>query len=322
MNRPTHRELSRNVCETAHLTAAELAKLERCLKRHWKRYRKALKRAQKNSSEEPVHDSRIEARRLLAVTDLLLPLVRGGVVERIEKLLKRQLDLSDELRDTQVQLLALGRLQRTVPELREFAAFLRKREQRLTKKTRRKLKNTKTGKLQKHVNSCRKDFNKELKKQPAERLCARLMNSVERAFTRTWKLFTQIDPQDTMTIHRTRVSFKKFRYMAEALTELLPGIDADYTRRLREYQGLMGEIQDREVLAKSFSQWVIREEPKTDWARRAQAQLEAGGRKLVRAYLARADKLLAFWPLPANRQAARPAKERQVRARVRKLMGP
>jgi CHAD domain-containing protein len=309
-------------CETARLTAAELAKLDGCLKKHWKRYRKMLKRAQKDSSEEPVHDSRVEARRLLAVTDLLLPLVRGGAVERIEKLLKRYLDLSDALRDTQVQLLAVAGLQESAPGFREFAAFLRNREQRLTKKTRRKLKSAKTGKLEKLIDLCRKDLKTELKKHPPAESCRRLMGSVERAFGRTRKLFARINPHDTTTIHRTRVSFKKFRYMAEALAELLPGIDADYTSRLRAHQGLMGEIQDREVLVESFSQWALREQPKMDWALRAQAQLKAGGRRLVRAYLAESDKLLDFWPLPSGPpEAERPATQRKTASRFRRSAG-
>ncbi len=303
-----NRRLPRD-CKAVELTTTDLARLDGSLKRHWKRYRKALKRAQKDSSEEPVHDSRVEARRLLAVTDLLLPLVRGGVVEKIEKLLKRQLDLTDELRDTQVQLLAVSGLQQKIRELTDFATFLSKREQRLSKKTRRKLKNAKTGKLQKLINSCRKDLRKELKKKPAQRLCACLMKSVERVFAHTRKLFNQIEPRDSMTIHRTRVSFKKFRYIAEALTELLPGIAPDYTCKLRQYQGLMGEIQDREVLVESFRRWVLKEQPNMAWTRRAQARLKSGSRKLIRAYLDEADKLLEFWPLPASGLPAKPGEE-------------
>ena len=84
-----------------------------------------------------------------------------------------------------------------------------------------------------------------------------LLRSVDRAFSRTRQLRARIDPRDTRTIHRTRVAFKKFRYMVEALAEYLPGGDRPSAwPAMRHYQTMMGEIQDAEVLLRTLDKFL------------------------------------------------------------------
>ena len=101
----------------------------------WRRYRKRLKLCQAHFSEEAVHDSRVETRRLLATVELLRVFIPEQAVRKVRRALKQHLDTFDELRDTQVQLVYVGRMTRTFPAARAFRNWLQQREVRFTRQT-------------------------------------------------------------------------------------------------------------------------------------------------------------------------------------------
>lgn len=72
------------------------------------------------------------------------------------------------------------------------------------------------------------------------------------------RLVSMVEPQRPKTIHRLRVAFKKYRYLAEALSPLRLYPDEAGMARMHELQGLMGEIQDLYVLQKFVSGWAAR----------------------------------------------------------------
>src|SRR5262250_3128577 len=89
-----------------------LRHLASALKKQWRRYRKALKCCQEKFSPAAVHNSRVDTRRLLSIVGLLSPFLVRGRAGKLQAVLKRRLDIFDDLRDTQVQLLAVGRMRR------------------------------------------------------------------------------------------------------------------------------------------------------------------------------------------------------------------
>ena len=101
---PDRRQLSQ------HLMADTLRHLEKSLKKQWKRYRKRLKRCQKEFSEKAVHDSRVQTRRLLATVELSGAFIPQSRLQSARRALKRHLDTFKELRDTQVQLVYVGKM--------------------------------------------------------------------------------------------------------------------------------------------------------------------------------------------------------------------
>src|SRR5215472_12553042 len=105
---------------SAALPPDALRQLSRLLKSQCKQYRKQLRRCQKKFSEGAVHDSRVAARRLSSVVELLGPFLAAATVKKIERVLKQHLDTFDELRDTQVQLATLRRLEHSFPAARSF----------------------------------------------------------------------------------------------------------------------------------------------------------------------------------------------------------
>lgn len=278
------------------LPAETVPHLQRTLRSQWKRYRKELKRCQRNFSEPSVHEFRVVTRRLLAMVELLGGLMAEGRFEKVQRVLKRQRDLFDELRDTQVQLATVSRLRRAFPAARPFHAYLAKREQRLIRRTRRDIKHLKTRRLSELMSGCRQEVARQYGTMTPPRANARVRRAVDRAFARTARLRAGIDREDTQTIHRTRVAFKKFRYMIETLAGCLPWASPRFLEALRHYQTMMGDIQDAEVLLAAFGKFLSKQKLDPEAPSRLLAELLRRRQRLIEAYLEAADHLLEFWP--------------------------
>jgi CHAD domain-containing protein len=267
--------------------------LVRSLKARWKRYARALKRCRRRFSEDSVHDTRIEARRLLSVLELLAVFLPDRHLKSARRLLKRHLDLFSELRDTQLQLLHTEKLLPRFPDLRAFDQALRKRERRCIRQARAKIKRLKPAKLQRQL----KVLRAELKAQHSRDLRRLSLRAVDRAFAEVSGRRRRVTSEDTATIHRTRVAFKHFRYMLEGLQGAWPGLTDKRLRAMQGYQALMGEIQDNEVLLASVRQFTRAKHTEPGVARLWTVELQRQRRLLVARYLKRADQLNEFWPL-------------------------
>lgn len=268
------------------------------LQLQWKRYRKALKRCQRKFSPGAIHDFRIETRRLLSGLELLGSLLPARRLDKARRLLKRPLDLFDELRDTQVLLETLARTHRRFSTARLFRVSLLKREQRCARRTRKQIQKVRTRRLGKLVNECQEDLAEQLANSTPRKALAALMRSAHRAFRRACRLRACVNPSDTATIHRARVAFKKFRYMVEALGQSLTAVPPERLVAMRRYQTMMGNIQDSAVLLAALDRFLLKERVSPESARLFRAQLLRRRQRLIRRYLAAADQLLAFWPLP------------------------
>jgi CHAD domain-containing protein len=273
------------------------------LKIRWKRYRKALKRCQRNFSEGSVHDSRIETRRLLSTFDLLESFLPASHLRKARRLLKRHLEAFSELRDTQVQRLHVAKLRPRFPDLAVFEKALRKRERRCIREARPRIKRLGLARLERQI----KQLRSELKQQRSQSLRNRSVKAVSAAFAEVGKRRRRITPEDTLTIHRTRVAFKHFRYMVEGLEGALAGVTPQRLRALQAYQATMGEIQDTEVLLSSLRKFVRAKRIEPGVATRWFAELERQRQRLIARYLTRADQLQDFWPLVGS--ASKPASQ-------------
>ena len=259
-----------------------------------RRFARRFKECRKHPSEKRVHALRVEARRLLSILDLLEQSESEEILAKIRRMAKKKLDLLDELRDVHVQVLALRHLSREFPELRPVYKQLRKRDDRLAKRVRKKLKNTGTSKLVKRVARLRQDYlDTYLHKEP--RASALILRAINKAFSETVQFRRAINPNFTDTIHRTRIAFKKFRYMIEALVTLRRQAGPKRLVRMRDYQTNMGRIQDMEVLLGRLEKFV--KSGKGPKAAIAPITNELAQRHmaLVREYMLVADELYSFW---------------------------
>jgi CHAD domain-containing protein len=122
-----------------------------------------------------------------------------------------------------------------------------------------------------------------------------------------------MDPGHAPTIHRTRIAFKRFRYMAEALQPLFREISPRRLAAMHAYQSTMGELQDTEVFLARLHKFTRK--------RRAHARALAGLRTWllqcrtaqIDQCLRQADLLSNFWPL--RRSEAAPLPQPRLRNR-------
>ena len=267
-----------------------------------KRYGKRLRRCQKKFSAKAVHDSRVETRRLLSLVELLGPFLPAGRLRKAERALKRHLDTFDELRDAQVQLAELKELTRPFPAARLFRSYLLKRESRLTDRTRRQIRRVKARRLTGLLADCGDHVELALRNSAPAHAARLLAGSVQRAFERTRQFKKRIDARDTRTIHRTRVAFKKLRYMMETLAEFSPRITAGLLEEMHDYQTMMGHVQDAEVLLQAWERFRDKQQLEPADVRPFQLELTRRRRRLVEIYLKAAGRLERFRPLAQARR--------------------
>lgn len=199
-------------------------------------------------SESAVHESRIETRRMLAHLELLRRLIQPKRLEQVRRRLKHHLDALDALRDTHVQLGFLNSRLRRHSGANTFSQVLRQEEKSCLKAAKRRLGHLKVRRLKKVVRALEKDLRRaarDPKRMEQDR--RRVVRAVDQAFGRTLARRQRIDPKDVATIHRTRVAFRKFRYMIEVLRPVLRQITPRRLAALRTCQRVMGELQDTDV---------------------------------------------------------------------------
>lgn len=218
------------------------------LQRQWKSYRQALKHCQREFSEEAVHDSRVETRRLMAQIELLGVLAEARAFKRARRALKEHLECFNPLRDTQVQLLILDQQADTFPDVARLREALRTREKECLLAAGKQIRGVDTGRVKKLIASLMGEL-ESAGANPERRTLARraILRAVDNAFELVVERRKQMDPGQVATIHRTRVAFKTFRYMVEALQPLLPEISHARLEAMQAFQTLLGDLQDSDV---------------------------------------------------------------------------
>ncbi len=272
-----------------------LQRLGAALKKQWKRYCRRLVQCQKKFSSEGIHQSRVETRRLLSIFELLTPLLPPRLLKQARAGLKQHLDTFDDLRDTQVQEFAVREMEHDFPEIAAFHDYLLKRERRFSRDTRRNIKRIKTKGLGKLVAGARERVRERCKAGDFQTINDQLLGSIQAAFERTQELRAAIDPRDTRSIHCTRIAFKRFRYMVEALADCLPWANEKRLEAMHRYQTMMGEIQDAEVLLRRYDKF-RQKKGRTAGAPGVRAELVRRRQWLIQVYLDAADQLLDFRP--------------------------
>lgn len=274
----------------------ELARLlGALLQRTRRRYRKRLAVCQRSFSEKAVHELRVETRRALALLDLLLTLDLAGSPNKPRRTLKRRLDAFDALRDTQVELNLLAPWLKRFPEAREFEKHLSDNEQKLVAELRREIRALESRRVERRFKALEKEV-RAAGGHTKRTALAFLQQPLRAAFARVAELRQQVRRLDTATIHRTRVAFKKFRYLCELFQPLLPNTSHARLRAMRDWQTRMGEIQDVDVLLCQIERAVRHGEVTVKSVKRLHAALAQRLVLLVNRFIATADRLDQFQP--------------------------
>jgi len=127
-----------------------------------------------------------------------------------------------------------------------------------------------------------------------------LLKPVTRATTKAFATLVSrrkvIDPANPETIHRTRIAFKKFRYMVESLSPDFTGLGKRQLRALALYQQRMGTLQYLEIIERCITSFVRQDEGIGILLAPFGRYLKATRAHALRSFLKSADDLLEFRP--------------------------
>jgi CHAD domain-containing protein len=127
--------------------------------------------------------------------------------------------------------------------------YLQAVEEDLLKTLRKKLKVIDLFDVSKRMRKTRESIVSETK----EDLVSQILQAVDDAYLLTKQRHGWINPSQPATIHRVRIAFKGFRYMVEIVHPLLDGFPEANLKLMNDYQSLMGEIQDVEVIMQTLA---------------------------------------------------------------------
>ncbi|HKI68528.1 MAG TPA: CHAD domain-containing protein, partial [Verrucomicrobiae bacterium] len=192
------------------------------------------------------------------------------------------------------------------PEAECFKEELQRLEKRLLKKLKQEIRQTRVKKMKHRMDAFRQQLHAAHTADWQHYALVRLRRRLDKAFARGVAQRRKILPADPLTIHRTRVAFKKFRYMVEQLQPLLPGLSDDLLDRLREYQKLMGDIQDCETLLTTLDKFLSEEKGAGRPLKQFRLATQHDYAVLIAKYLRRADEVFTFWKPATTAARAKP----------------
>lgn len=259
------------------------------LDHRWENYRAEIKRCRAEFSNEAVHDLRSAARRMLAIIRLLNSIDPRPRLQKLNRAFKDQLNEFDDLRDTQVILAEISETVQQLPQLEVFQEYLQSVEKRLLKTLRKKLRVVDLFEVSKRIRRLRESLKAESKGD----LVSELLQTVDNDYFITKQRQNWINPAQANTIHRVRIAFKSFRYMVEIVHPLLPEYPPENLRHMHEYQSLMGEVQDVEVIMQALADAPV--DAASFDPEPVRRYYECCHAKAISDYLETMDQLNTFW---------------------------
>lgn len=271
--------------------------LASALRNRWVLYLGRREQFEKEPSEEAVHELRVATRRLMAQLDLFATVMSSRGAEKAYRALKRSMKALGRLRDIQVQQVLIEEQLDSFPKLRLLSYDLQRQERARVAAAVARVRALKVYKFEKWISLMFQDLaekSNDLRQQ--EVLSAAVIEALQEIYAVVVKRRRSIQKQSPKTIHKTRVAFKKFRYLIEALSPGFTGFDERQFDALASYQRRMGRIQDIEIIQASLAQFVKKyaaaEELLLPFARHLQ---RVRARALI-SFMKQADRIFEFSP--------------------------
>lgn len=254
-------------------------------------YTQCLLDARGTFDEESIHDLRVSIRRLSVALDVIITFTNSEYAKTAKLFVKAQFKSMSDLRDIQVMILRSKKLTKKFAQLFEFVNFLKRKEKQNIRIVKNILQSNSLiendGPLSFLIFDVKEklsigylDFND-------------LKNETDILYAKLEELADQIDPDEVETIHKTRITFKKFRYLYEFQ---IPAYTDSYFsgKELGEFQTKMGAIQDTEVIIKYLTTYIDTESSLTDLMPAMTFLIEERRRQIDEFVLAK-DEFKKFW---------------------------
>lgn len=265
---------------------AEKNILLKALDVRWSKLRKEWNRTHRQYSEDAIHDLRVASRRLIAVLETLQDVRDDKEIRDCRSRVKKLLDGLSPLRDLHVQRAYVSTLAQRLPQLESFEKSLADKEDRTARKVQKGLKQT--PKLDRAVSRARRHAGKQIERDD-------ILKVIDRRYSRVLNLAGRIDPSNSATIHQMRLAFKKFRYTYEVAQPIIKkDVDSNRLDQFHNFQTMMGDIQDVEILSARLSKWAHKNEREADM-QPVFEELENERGKRIGIFMASVDQVGTFW---------------------------
>jgi CHAD domain-containing protein len=267
------------------------------LQMRWAKFVGEMQRARRYCSEPAIHDLRVATRRLIAMLEIVAPLLSDGRTRPLRRKLRRLLKSFNELRDANVQRIAVRTVVRQYPVLRYYRATLIAVERRLVREGARRIGSCGVEELSREIAGIQADLQGVFAVPGMREAGGWVVRGVSAAsYRRTVQDRWQVSPSNLRSLHRLRVAFKKFRYTLEVLHPLMPWVGEDMLKTMNAYQTALGEVQDSEVFlngVREFARSASTALP-TSWLPVTQELTRRRSSK-IEEFMKQADRLYEFW---------------------------
>jgi CHAD domain-containing protein len=230
------------------------------LLQRWTKFSLRLERCQADLSEENVHDLRVSMRRLLAMLVMCRAVMPELKTKGLRREIKSYLDNLDALRDTHVMQLYLKKHLRKNESVVPLETFLAMQETHLLRQLGYDIYRIFPGKMSEKINTLCMLMEHSL---TGTGVAGQILAVVDEAYANVLWRQVNIDPANLASVHAMRIAFKKFRYMLEVASPLVPPMPPSRPRVLHNYQGMMGDIQDVVVMFAFIDRFAV-ENPQFD----------------------------------------------------------
>ena len=262
----------------------------------WQEFSSCVTETRHAITKKRIHDLRVATRRLLAFLDIAATLLPGKTIPRLRRRLKRHLRPFGLLRDVQLQGNTVRELVAQFPFLDPLRKELSLHARTMMKGAGRELRKIDAAAYETIISQIQLQL-QSLVADPimGHAAVSVVLGSLAQGYLEASVLKGAAMSGQSARIHRFRISFKRFRYMVEALQPFLPPLREDFFKSMNDYQTRMGAIQDLEVLMESLREWNRRHKRIGVQFLPLKEEMERKHKELITLFLASANEFERFW---------------------------
>ena len=244
-------------------------------------------------SELAVHDIRVSIRRFQTVLALTGNIAGKECVAELKSALKPQVNLLDQLRDTQVEIIRVRQMEFLHPVLYRYFHHLLNNEEHIIYDIKDKVRNFDIPGIEKKALALQvflKKYSNENKIHYQT-----MMQWAHRKYINVNKRFEKADKKKPATIHKVRLAFKKFRYTLE-LVQPITNMTAEESQKMNDFQTKMGNIQDISVFLNNLNEFAQKQdEVSPEMFKPVEKTMLLERERMINEFFSDYDKIHDFW---------------------------
>jgi len=222
--------------------------------RCWNEFSAEWKKVRREFSDPSIHDFRVSIRRLISELEFAFAVTHAAEVHTSSRKFRKTMRRFGALRDVQIHLLRAE--SENTEWAREFSLFLQQCEKDEIQVLQEWMREKKKKALQQCVWSTHQKFQDELRGISRSVFRAAMETGLRKRFDAVTASYASFrSSRNAQDFHRMRIKFKRFRYAAEIAKPVLGVFSKKQMGRMRELQGLMGEIHDLQTYMAAMVEW-------------------------------------------------------------------